>query len=107
MHMWLALAAGALGSGVIASPGITAAHPPAAHEKPRQAAVPISRPASDLASWVETSGDNGGRPFLVIDKVAAAVWAFDSRGLLMGLTPALVGVGNRGDFSPGGGGRGV
>jgi hypothetical protein len=105
MHIWLGLAAGALGSGVIASQGITAAHPTAPHEKPRQAAVPISRPASDLASWVETSGDNGGRPFLVIDKVAAAVWAFDSRGLLMGSTPALVGIATGDDSQAGVGDR--
>src|SRR3982750_255030 len=79
MHIWLGLAAGALGVALIASPAMAAAHPP--------------------------SGDNGGRPFLVIDKVAAAVWAFDSRGLLMGSTPALVGIATGDDSQPGVGDR--
>jgi len=106
MHIWVSLAAGALGSGLVASPGMAADPPQAVHVMtPVQLAVPLSRPASDLTAWVHTSGNNGDLPFLVIDKVAAAVWAFDARGILMGSTPALVGIATGDDSEAGVGNR--
>lgn len=66
-------------------------------------AVPQSAPidlalqsASDevkrVARWVITSGDNGGLPFLLVDKVDARVFAFDPAGHLQGNAPALLGM---------------
>ena len=54
-----------------------------------------------LAQWVTASRDNGMRPFIVIDKVAAEVLIFDGRGLLLGITPALVGIAHGDEATPG------
>jgi hypothetical protein len=54
-----------------------------------------------LAQWVTASGDNGNRPFIVIDKVAAEVLVFDAQGLLLGMTPALVGIASGDEATPG------
>jgi len=50
-----------------------------------------TREAVDMIAWVVRSGDNQGRPFMVIDKVGAEVFVFDRSGVFMGATPALVG----------------
>lgn len=42
------------------------------------------------------SGDNGDRPFIIIDKIKARVFLFDERGRLQGAASALLGLG-RGD----------
>jgi hypothetical protein len=54
-----------------------------------------------LARWVTASRDNGKRPFIVVDKVAAEVLVFDAHGLLMGMTPALVGIAHGDGATPG------
>lgn len=54
-------------------------------------AVP-SREARHVADWVVDSGDNGGMPFVVVDKVDARVFVFDARGQLRGAAPALLGL---------------
>ena len=59
---------------------------------------PPSAPVTRMIGWVLASGDNGARPFIIIDKVNAEVLAFDGAGVLMGRTPALIGTA-RGDFS--------
>ncbi len=51
-----------------------------------------------LANWVADSANNSGMPYLVIDKVDAKVYAFDSTGRLKAVQPALLGIG-RGDYS--------
>jgi len=58
-----------------------------------------------LASWATASRDNGDLPFIVIDKVAAEVLVFDAQGLLVGDTPALLGIAAGDDSSPGVGDR--
>jgi hypothetical protein len=45
-----------------------------------------------VARWVIESGDNGGLPFLLVDKVDARVFAFDPAGHLQGTAPALLGM---------------
>lgn len=52
-----------------------------------------------LADWIVTTGDTHGRPFIIVDKAAARVFAFDARGLIRGSVPALLGAA-RGDISP-------
>jgi hypothetical protein len=91
--MWLALLAMLVGPVV-----------PAAAEAP-----PVSTPGSPalagqsdpivLAAWASTSGDAGGRPFVIVDKLAARVLVFDAGGALVAQTPALLGMGV-GDTSP-------
>jgi hypothetical protein len=77
------------------------------------AGAPVSAPAATahfagrtasadtrrLADWVVASGDNHGLPFIIVDKIAARVFAFDAHGAVHGSAPALLGVA-RGDISP-------
>ncbi len=57
-----------------------------------------SRNVRDVAAWILTSGDNQALPFVIIDKVDAKVFVFDSDGTIKGATAALLGLG-RGDDS--------
>jgi hypothetical protein len=58
-----------------------------------------------VANWAVDSGDHGGLPFVVVDKVESRVFVFDAQGRLRGASPALVGAA-RGDNSvPGIGSR--
>src|SRR5262249_36294143 len=52
---------------------------------------PPSGTAAQLAEWVVATGDNGGRPFVSIDKRAADVFVFAPHGSLEGAAPVLVG----------------
>ena len=47
------------------------------------------------------TGDAHGRPFVVVDKAAARVFAFDRRGALVGAAPALLGLARGDDNIPG------
>lgn len=67
---------------------------------PADAIDPGASPAVQrLKSWVLGNRDNQGLPFVLIDKVNAQVFAFDRDGLLLGATPALLGLA-RGDVAP-------
>ncbi len=70
-----------------------------------EAAVPFSLSrATDplkLAAWASASGDASGKPFVIVDKLAAQVFAFDGEGVLVGTTPALLGTAS-GDETPSG-----
>ena len=57
-----------------------------------------SAEARDLAHWVMDSADNGGLPFIVIDKVQARVFVFQPTGRLLGASTALLGL-TRGDHT--------
>jgi hypothetical protein len=70
----------------------------AAGDSPSQAAALVT-------NWVIASGDNGGLPFMVIDKVAASVFLFDAQGQLIGATPALLGITAGDESAPGVGDR--
>ncbi|MDB5471659.1 MAG: L,D-transpeptidase [Caulobacter sp.] len=70
----------------------------------RQASLETENASADtrrLAAWVLATGDSQGLPFLIVDKVAARVFAFDGQGLLWGTAPALLGAA-RGDDLVGG-----
>jgi hypothetical protein len=54
-----------------------------------------------LADWVIASGDNHNQPFIVIDKVMAKVFVFDSEDQFVGSTPALVGAAVGDESAPG------
>lgn len=68
-------------------------------------ADPPSETASIVTNWITASGDNGGLPFMVIDKVAAMVFLFDAEGQFIGATPALLGITAGDDSAPGVGDR--
>jgi hypothetical protein len=78
-----------------ASAGAPPSVPATAHFAGRTASVDTRR----LADWVVASGDAHGRPFIIVDKIAARVFAFDAHGVIHGSAPALLGVA-RGDISP-------
>ena len=54
-----------------------------------------------MADWAIARDDTHGRPFVVVDKLAARVFAFDGRGTLVGATPALLGLARGDDITPG------
>jgi len=47
--------------------------------------------AREVARWIGQSGDNGGLPFVLIDKVDARVFVFDAAGVIQGSGAALLG----------------
>jgi hypothetical protein len=55
--------------------------------------------------WVIATHDNNDLPFMVIDKVAAEVFVFDSSGKKVASAPALLGVTVGDDETPGSGDR--
>lgn len=58
-----------------------------------------------LAQWATATRDNGDQPFIVIDKETAEVLVFSAKGLLLGDTPALLGIAHGDDATPGIGDR--
>jgi hypothetical protein len=54
-----------------------------------------------MAGWAIAGNDTHGRPFVVVDKLAARVFAFDGHGILVGAAPALLGMARGDDNSPG------
>lgn len=69
-------------------------------------AAPTPSPlATQLAQWAATTGDNGGLPFVIVDKLGAQVSVYDAGGQLMGAAPALVGLAQGDDSVPGIGNR--
>ena len=61
-------------------------------------------PASDarrMIGWIARTGDNGGLPFVIVDKTGARVFVFDGQGRPLGAASALLGLA-RGDDSAAG-----
>ena len=54
-----------------------------------------------MADWVMASADNGGTPFVIIDKKDAEVFVFDARGQILGAAPVLLGQAVGDDSAPG------
>jgi hypothetical protein len=75
------------------------AKPVAAPNRAGLADATASRDTRRLADWVVRSNDTHGRPFIIVDKAGARVFAFRPDGSLRGETPALLGLA-RGDVSP-------
>ena len=69
---------------------------PAATATPGPAA--LSADAQAMLTWLKSSRDNAGSPFIVIDKRAARLWIFDAQAQPRGSTPILLGLA-RGDKS--------
>lgn len=77
---------------VVPAPGAQAARKPAAR---------LSPDARQALEHVLALQDNGGKPFVVIDKRKARLWAFDPQGQLAGTTPVLLGLARGDDTVPG------
>jgi len=104
----LAVAAQAVASG----PGVSvgpAVFVPLSFASQPQAANFLGEAASNdtrrVAGWVVASGDNRNLPFIIIDKIEAKVFVFDSAGRLRGATLALLGMARGDDTVPGIGSR--
>jgi hypothetical protein len=54
--------------------------------------TPASSEVKQVAHWVVESGDNGRMPYMIVDKVNAKVFVFDSVGYLEGSEQALLGM---------------
>jgi hypothetical protein len=57
--------------------------------------------AAKLADWIVVSDDADARPFMIVDKLAAKVFAYDADGRLLGSAPVLVGLAPGDDSAPG------
>lgn len=71
---------------------------------PRQAdfsGADASDEARVVADWVARSGDNGGRPFAVLDKRGARLFVFEPGARLVGTTLVLLGSAHGDDSAPG------
>ena len=68
----------------------------AAEAKAPDALPSASAELRHVADWVAGSRDNGGLPYLLIDKANARAFAFDATGKLQGSAPVLLGMA-RGD----------
>jgi hypothetical protein len=66
----------------------SAAVPQSAATDLRSASAEVNR----VARWISDSRDNGGMPYLLVDKVNAQVFAFSASGQLQGTAPALLGL---------------
>lgn len=56
-----------------------------------RAAAPAADDAGTLAQWVQSSGDNRGLPYVIVDKKHARLLVFTADGRLVGDSAALLG----------------
>ena len=105
----------------IASPALARTHDSAhAAAKPHQSARAIGASTDDpalppytlageapptgvtgeLADWIAASDDNRDLPFMIVDKLGARVYAFDTAGAFLGSAPVLIGLARGDDSAP-------
>ena len=82
-----AVATGSIGATAAGSPG-TSGGP----VKPDPLRPYVSAQVEHVALWINASGDNGRRPYIIVDKVNARVFVFNRGGHLQGVEPALLGM---------------
>ena len=80
-------------------PGAARATEPAAPSSGYPADEAPSADTRRMVAWAVSTNDAAGLPFVIVDKIAARVFAFDGAGVLLGASPALLGLA-RGDVSP-------
>lgn len=81
--------------------------PPAARPPPDFGPIDPTPDARELVQWIARSGDNGGMPFVLVDKQAARLHVFDASARLLDSTPVLLGSAPGDDSVPGIGQRPV
>jgi hypothetical protein len=96
-----AISAAALCLGLLSAATTWAGPAAATSAKADFVGEPASHDARRMANWVVAARDNGGLPFVIIDKVAAKVFVFDPHGRLSGAAPALLGLTRGDDTAPG------
>jgi hypothetical protein len=107
IHRWsrvlLALAAGlALPAGLTLSPGLAVAAPLPAHDPEARRVLDQASPAvRQLDLRIRARGDNGSRPFAILDKAQARLYVYDATGRLQGVAPVLLGLARGDDSVPG------
>ena len=89
------------------APAALAASPLAAAKMADLRGEQASRDVRHIADWAVHSGDHGGLPFVVVDKLDGRVFVFDAHGRLRGASPALVGVARGDDNVPGIGSKAI
>jgi len=62
---------------------------------------PASNDARTVANWVARSGDNGGRPFAILDKRGARLFVFEPGARLVGTSLVLLGSAQGDESTPG------
>lgn len=92
-----AMVAGALRSGVFASPSTSAGTARFADF----GAVTPSADARHVADWVADSRNSNGTDFVIVDKKYARLYVFDGNARLRGAAPVLLGVARGDDSVPG------
>ena len=108
----------ALGAAALGLRAVATAPPPALARigwPPPAASLPSWAPpqvrggptgtAGRLSEWIVAVDDNGARPFMIVDKLNAMVFAFDAAGRFLGAAPVLVGLARGDDSAPGLAGR--
>lgn len=109
--MW-ALVTLTLGGGGLFSPSAAqavevadAAEPPAlVIQTPNNDRI-ASKTTLQVWTWVTASRDNGGLPFIIIDKEDASLLVLDAQGQLLGFSPVLLGIARGDEATPGVGDR--
>lgn len=89
----------------VAAADVSAAPPPRQDPVANFGNHTPSASARQLADWVAASRDNAGAGFIVVDKIAATVYVFDSTARLNSSTPVLLGSARGDDSAPGIGDR--
>lgn len=74
---------------------------PAKVDAPVADVAPRSESATRVADWIAATGDNGSLPYIIIDKQAAALSLFNSKGKLLGNAPVLIGIALGDEATPG------
>lgn len=100
----LTLAALVVGATALPAAGAEAAFAAAPEEQPDgqpAARVRASAAVLQVARWVIASGDSGDLPFIIIDKLGAALFVFDAERNFVAATPALLGVASGDVSTPG------
>lgn len=60
-----------------------------------------SEAVTRVADWIAASGDNQGRPYIIIDKRAASLLLFNGQGEPLGRAPVLLGLASGDEATPG------
>lgn len=99
----------ALYPGVVQSGRLAGTLAPAGTTTPLRAAdfggAQPSAGARSMADWIAAAADNGGRPFVVVDKKQARLYVFDRGARLLATTPVLLGAALGDESAPGIGDR--
>lgn len=105
INVLLALAGLALTASVPARTAVSAetaaSAQPSTDDAAKEDGARRSEAATRVADWVAASGDNGSRPYIIIDKKAAALFLFDAKGKSLGEVPVLIGVAAGDEATPG------